>query len=144
MIYHAWKQLIRNQMTTYNFVCFLRAAWGMTEKQYVIMTNDDSGVSPVSMLSLTMQVPLRRTASHCMVQPWAGITTTSPGTKQALSTCTDPEPATRTSARSAECTVLWRLCWLCENQVQYSISNIPVPLETSMNSSYCFELHYNI
>lgn len=37
---------------------------------------------PVSMLSLTMQFPLTRTASHCMTQPWRGTSITSPGTSR--------------------------------------------------------------
>lgn len=36
---------------------------------------------PVSMLSLTIQFPVRSTASHCMVQPWRGIEIMSPGTR---------------------------------------------------------------
>ena len=36
---------------------------------------------PVSMLSLTMQFPLMRTASHCIMQPRRGISMMSPGTR---------------------------------------------------------------
>lgn len=37
---------------------------------------------PVSILSLTMQFPERRTASQCSVQPLRGISMMSPGTKR--------------------------------------------------------------
>ena len=36
---------------------------------------------PVSILSLTMQLPLMRTASHCIRQPRRGISMMSPGTR---------------------------------------------------------------
>lgn len=36
---------------------------------------------PVSMLSLTIQLPVMRTASHCMIHPPRGISSTSPGTR---------------------------------------------------------------
>ena len=36
---------------------------------------------PVSMLSLTIQLPVTSTASHCIIHPPFGISITSPGTK---------------------------------------------------------------
>ena len=41
---------------------------------------------PVSMLSLTIQLPVTRTASHCMIQPWRGTSMISPGTRSSEGT----------------------------------------------------------
>ena len=41
---------------------------------------------PVNMLSFTIHVPAISTASQVIVQPWAGTTITSPGTRHVAST----------------------------------------------------------
>lgn len=46
---------------------------------------------PVSMLSLTMQVPLTSTASQGMIIPFKGITMTSPGTRSTDRISSTPE-----------------------------------------------------
>ena len=38
-------------------------------------------IVPVSILSLTIQLPATNTASHCIIQPDRGISITSPGTR---------------------------------------------------------------
>lgn len=55
--------------------------------------------SPVSMLSLTMQVPLRSTASQGMIIPLSGTTMTSPGTRSVDRTSSTPEGHERVEKR---------------------------------------------
>ena len=38
-------------------------------------------IVPVSILSLTIQLPATNTASHCIIHPDRGISMTSPGTR---------------------------------------------------------------
>ena len=66
---------------------------------------------PVSMLSLTIQFPLTRTASHCMMQPFRGTSRTSPGTSRSdgmswYSTKNERSPSC--STRQQKCSIYTR------------------------------------
>lgn len=76
---------------------------------------------PVSIDSLTIQLPLRSTASQCIMQPWVGISITSPGTNNSVeitsvirldfgSSLLTSVPRT-TVTTSELCTVLFKFFW---------------------------------
>lgn len=68
----------------------ITASWQSSSEWLLSMTStmkEQSAASPVSMLSFTMQVPWKRTASHGIIIPFTGITMTSPGTSSVDMAC---------------------------------------------------------
>lgn len=65
--------------------------------------------SPVSILSLTIQLPANNTASQCITHPWVGITRISPGTKSLVDTLFTISPSRYMLATSLIWTVLHKL-----------------------------------
>lgn len=66
---------------------------------------------PVSMLSLTIQVPNNKTASQCIVQPLAGKIIISPGTSSSVLMVSYTPPPRHTSIMSLPCTVFLNFFW---------------------------------